>query len=267
MSKPRLIVSRQIPPDVVARIHEEYDCPYTGADMDADTLIRAVKEHRADALMITSHLPFRKDVIDRLPGHIRIVATCSVGTDHIESPAAKARGLPMTNTPDVLTECTADLAFMLMLNAFRRGYEYDRVMREGWRVHYGLGEMMGRRASGKTLGLVGCGKTLCVRSCFAELSRLADAGALPRFVVVEVNAASQCSTPEALYPLVWEKLGPLIGSSSLFPLFNGTAPRARRRLSEWGRGAREEHLRKGRSYPARRQDFSGTFSWDLQPLM
>ncbi len=158
MSKPRLIVSRQIPPDVVARIHEEYDCPYTGADMDADTLIRAVKEHRADALMITSHLPFRKDVIDRLPGHIRIVATCSVGTDHIEIPAAKARGLPMTNTPDVLTECTADLAFMLMLNAFRRGYEYDRVMREGWRVHYGLGEMMGRRASGKTLGLVGYGR-------------------------------------------------------------------------------------------------------------
>jgi lactate dehydrogenase-like 2-hydroxyacid dehydrogenase len=48
--------------------------------------------------------------------------------------------MPMTNTPEVLTECTADLAFMLMLNAFRRGYEYDAIMRQGWRIHYGLGD-------------------------------------------------------------------------------------------------------------------------------
>ena len=159
MSKPRLIVSRQIPPDVAERIRVEYDCPYPeGHDMDADTVIRMLVEHKADALMLTSHLPFRREAIDRVPAHVQIAATCSVGTDHIEIPAAKARGLVMTNTPDVLTECTADLAFMLMLNAFRRGYEYDHIMRQGWRIHYGLGEMMGRRASGKTLGLIGYGR-------------------------------------------------------------------------------------------------------------
>jgi hydroxypyruvate reductase len=126
--------------------------------MDADTVIRMLKEHRADALMLTSHLPFRKPTIDAIPDHVKIAATCSVGTDHIDIPAAKARGLPMTNTPDVLTECTADMAFMLILNASRRAYEYDRVMREGWRIHYGLGEMMGRRVWGKTLGLLGLGR-------------------------------------------------------------------------------------------------------------
>ena len=156
--KPRLIVSRQIPPDVAARIHAEFDCPYNGDDMDADSVLRALADHRADALMLTSHLKFPKDVIDRIPAHVQIAATCSVGTDHIDIPAAKARGLAMTNTPDVLTECTADLAFMLLLNAFRRGYEYDRIMRAGWRIQYGLGEMMGRRASGTTLGLVGYGR-------------------------------------------------------------------------------------------------------------
>lgn len=157
--KPRLIVSRQIPPDVGARIRAEFDCPWPdGRDMTADEVIEAVTAHKADALMITSHLKFGGDTIRRLPDHVRIVATCSVGTDHIDIPAAKARNMPMTNTPEVLTECTADLAFMLMLNAFRRGYEYDAIMRQGWRIHYGLGEMMGRSVHGKTLGLIGYGR-------------------------------------------------------------------------------------------------------------
>jgi lactate dehydrogenase-like 2-hydroxyacid dehydrogenase len=157
--KPRLIVSRQIPPAVAARIRAEFDCPFPdGKDMDPDTVVRMLAEHRADALMLTSHLQFRAGTIARIPDHVRIAATCSVGTDHIDIAAAKARGLPMTNTPDVLTECTADMAFLLILAASRRAHEYDAVMRAGWRIHYGLGEMMGRRVWGKTLGLLGFGR-------------------------------------------------------------------------------------------------------------
>jgi lactate dehydrogenase-like 2-hydroxyacid dehydrogenase len=157
--KPRLIVSRQIPPDVADRIRAEFDCPFPeGRDMDADEVIRMLSETRADALMLTSHLQFRADTIARVPDHVRIAATCSVGTDHIDIPAAKARGLPMTNTPDVLTECTADLAFMLLLNASRRAGEYAAIMRNGWRQGYGLGEMMGQRVWGKTLGILGLGR-------------------------------------------------------------------------------------------------------------
>ena len=89
---------------------------------------------------------------------MKILATCSVGTEHIDIAAAQARGLPVTNTPDVLTECTADLALMLILNACRRGAEYDAIMRAGWRKGYGLGEMLGLRVWGKTLGILGMGR-------------------------------------------------------------------------------------------------------------
>jgi lactate dehydrogenase-like 2-hydroxyacid dehydrogenase len=157
--KPRLIVSRQIPAAVADRIRADFDCPYPeGKDMDADTVIRLLNETRADALMLTSHLKFGADVIARVPDHVRIAATCSVGYEHIDVAAAKARRLIMTNTPDVLTECTADLTFMLILNACRRAHEYDAITRAGWRRGYGLGEMLGLRVWGKTLGILGMGR-------------------------------------------------------------------------------------------------------------
>ena len=103
--KPRLIVSRQIPAAVAERIRAEFDCPYPdGRDMTADEVIRLLDETRADALLLTSHLRFNADVIARVPDHVRIAATCSVGYEHIDVAAAKVRGLPVTNTPDVLTE-------------------------------------------------------------------------------------------------------------------------------------------------------------------
>lgn len=156
--KPRLIVSRQMPTDVGARIRHEFDCPYPdGVDMDADTVIRLLAETQADALLLTSHLKLDAALIARLPKHVRIAATCSVGYDHIDVPAAKAALLPVTNTPDVLNECTADLAFLLLLGAFRRAHEYEAVMRAGWRRGFGMGEMLGRRAWGKRLGILGMG--------------------------------------------------------------------------------------------------------------
>jgi lactate dehydrogenase-like 2-hydroxyacid dehydrogenase len=156
--KPRLIVSRQMPIAVGARIRAEFDCPYPdGVDMDVQTTLRLLAETNADALLFTSHLKLTAEVIAQLPPNVKIAATCSVGYDHIDLAAAKARGLPVTNTPEVLNECTADLAFMLLLNACRRGHEYDAVMRQGWRRGMGMGEMLGIRAWGKTLGILGLG--------------------------------------------------------------------------------------------------------------
>ena len=157
--KPRLIVSRQIPPAVAERIRAEFDCPWPeGRDMTADEVIAALTETKADALLLTSHLKFGADVIARLPANVKIAATCSVGFEHIDVPASKARGLPVTNTPDVLTDCTADLTFLLILAACRRAHEYDAIMRAGWRQGYGLGEMLGLKVSGKRLGILGLGR-------------------------------------------------------------------------------------------------------------
>jgi lactate dehydrogenase-like 2-hydroxyacid dehydrogenase len=157
--KPRLIVSRQIPDTVATRIRAEFDCPWPdGRDMDANEVITQLAATRADALLLTSHLKFDAELIARLPAHVRIAATCSVGFEHIDVAAARARGLPVTNTPDVLTDCTADLTMLLILGACRRAHEYEAIMRAGWRRGYGLGEMLGRRVSGKRLGIVGMGR-------------------------------------------------------------------------------------------------------------
>jgi lactate dehydrogenase-like 2-hydroxyacid dehydrogenase len=64
----------------------------------------------------------------------------------------------VTNTPDVLTDATADMAFLLILNACRRAHEYDGIMRKGWGRAFGMGDMLGIDASGKTLGIFGMGR-------------------------------------------------------------------------------------------------------------
>ncbi len=157
--KPRLIVSRQMPGPVGARIRAEFDCPWPeGRDMDAEEMLQQVRDTQAEALLFSSHLKLDAAVIARIPDHVRIAATCSVGFEHIDVAAARARGLPVTNTPDVLTDCTADLTMLLILGACRRAHEYEAIMRAGWRRGYGLGEMLGVRASGKRLGIVGLGR-------------------------------------------------------------------------------------------------------------
>ncbi|HET9019016.1 MAG TPA: D-glycerate dehydrogenase [Acetobacteraceae bacterium] len=157
--KPRLIVSRQMPEQVAARIRAEFDCPWPeGRDMDGEEVLRTLAETKADALLLTSHLKVNADLIARLPAHVRIAATCSVGFEHIDVAAARARALPVTNTPDVLTDCTADLTMLLILGACRRAHEYEAIMRAGWRRGYGLGEMLGVQVTGKRLGIVGLGR-------------------------------------------------------------------------------------------------------------
>ena len=157
--QPRLIVARPVPPAVAERARTEFDAIVAeDADWPAEAVLEAIVSHRAEALLFTSFFPLRADLIRRLPDHVRIAATCSVGFDHVDLAAAQARGLIVTNTPEVLTECTADLAFMLILNACRRAHEYNFIARTGWNRIFGLPEMLGLRASGKTLGIVGLGR-------------------------------------------------------------------------------------------------------------
>ncbi len=157
--KPRLIVARKIPPAVAARIAAEFDSPSPGGeDLDAEAALALMEAHAAEALLFTSNIKLDAGLIARLPASLRIAATCSVGHEHIDVAAARGRGLIVTNTPDVLSECTADLAFLLLLGAARRANEYGAIIRAGWRHGYGLGEMLGTRVWGKTLGIVGMGR-------------------------------------------------------------------------------------------------------------
>ena len=158
--KPRLVLAALMPRDVVARARDEFDAVVADGpdDMTAEEVIAAATRHRADAIMFVNTLPLSAEAIARLPASVRVGATSSVGYDHIDVAAAKARGLVVTNTPGVLTDCTADLAFMMLLAAARRAYEYDAIMRDGWRFRIGQGDLLGVRVSGKTLGILGMGR-------------------------------------------------------------------------------------------------------------
>ena len=158
--KPRLVLAALMPRDVVTRAREAFDALVVDGkdDMTVEQAIDATTRHRADAIMFVNTLPLNADAIARLPASVRVGATCSVGYDHIDVAAAKARGLVVTNTPDVLTECTADFAFMMLLAAARRAYEYDKIMRAGWRFRIGQGDLLGVRVTGKTLGILGMGR-------------------------------------------------------------------------------------------------------------
>jgi lactate dehydrogenase-like 2-hydroxyacid dehydrogenase len=148
-----------MPPAVVARIRADFDAPdLPEADRDIDTILRQVQAERPEALLISSNTRFTADVIASLPPDLRVLATCSVGFEHIDVAAAKERRLPVTNTPDVLTDCTADLTWLLILGACRRASEYVAIMREGWRRGFGMSDMLGLQVTGKRLGIVGMGR-------------------------------------------------------------------------------------------------------------
>jgi hydroxypyruvate reductase len=156
----RLLVAALLPEPVVARARSDFTAlVHRGrADMTTDEVAAAAVAHRAEAILFVNTLPFAAPLIARLPASLRVGATCSVGFDHIDVPAAQARGIAVTNTPGVLSDCTADFAFMLLLAAARRAHEYDVLMRAGWRRRIGQGELLGVRVHGETLGILGMGR-------------------------------------------------------------------------------------------------------------
>ncbi len=158
--KSKLILGCLVPTDVVTRACAMFDTVVAPGpnDMTVPEMLAAATDHRADAIVFTNTLPLNAAAVAALPDCVKIGATVSVGYDHFDVVAARARGLVATNTPGVLTECTADFAFMLMLDAARRGAEYDRIMRKGWRYRIGQGDLLGVRVTGKRLGILGMGR-------------------------------------------------------------------------------------------------------------
>nr|WP_294516527.1 D-glycerate dehydrogenase [uncultured Rhodopila sp.] len=168
--KPRLVLACLTTTAVIARARAEFDAivlPGPG-DMTVAEVTEAAVRHRAEAILFTNTLKLSAAAIAALPDSVRIGATISVGHDHIDVAAARARGIVVTNTPGVLDDCTADHAMMLLLAAARRGIEYDRIMRRGWRYRIGQGDLLGVRVSGKRVGILGMGR---IGQAFARRAR------------------------------------------------------------------------------------------------
>lgn len=147
------------PASVATRLPEAFDPIWTAAHYLTGPEIETwARTKEPQALWITSAQRMDAACINKLPKSVRIIATMSVGFEHIDLEAAKKRGIVVTHTPDVLSNATADLTLMLLLNACRRGHEYFEIVRRGWLERVPPGDILGQDLNGKTLGIIGLGR-------------------------------------------------------------------------------------------------------------
>jgi glyoxylate reductase len=156
--KPKVIVTRRLPDPVETRMRELFDTELNLGDepFDRAALIDAVG--RCDALVPTITDRIDAEVIARAGDRLKLIANFGAGVDHIDVAAANARGIAVTNTPGVLTEDTADLTLALMMTVSRRIVEGANVAQAGGFTGWAPTWMMGRRISGKRLGIIGMGR-------------------------------------------------------------------------------------------------------------
>ncbi len=157
--KPVVLISFAATDATLEQARAKFETCGTGTEaIDRDALIEMANAKKADALLIGFQNKFDAAAIAKLPAKLKVLATCSVGFDHIDVQAARAKGFVVTNTPDVLTRATADLAMLLMLGALRRQPEQRELLDDGWGRALGQNEMLGREVSGRTLGILGMGR-------------------------------------------------------------------------------------------------------------
>ena len=158
MAKPKLLITRKLRPNVEARAARDYDVVLNPDDsvFSPDALITACRA--VDAVLPCHSEHFNADVIAAIGPSLKIIANHSVGTDHVDLQAAKAAGVVVTNTPDVLSDATAEIAILCMLGAARRAAEGDAMVRAGQWNFWSPAFMVGRQVTGKRFGVLGMGR-------------------------------------------------------------------------------------------------------------
>lgn len=158
MSKPSLLITRRLTDAVLKRAARDYD-----VQLNADDHVFSREElldhcQSVDAVLPCHSERFDAEVLAQLPDRLKIIANHSVGTDHVDLKAAKQRGIIVTNTPDVLSDATAEIAMLCMLGAARRGAEGNRMVREGKWNFWSPAFMVGRQVTGKRFAVLGMGR-------------------------------------------------------------------------------------------------------------
>ena len=156
--RPVVVVTRRLPARVEERPGLEFEVRLNADDHAFSSAELEEALRSADALLPTVSDRLTAQVLAAEPLRTRVIANYGVGFNHIDIAAAQARGLVVTNTPDVLTDDTADEAILLMLMVARRAGEGERHVRAGAWTGWRPTHMLGTRVSGKTLGLIGLGR-------------------------------------------------------------------------------------------------------------
>lgn len=158
MAKPTIVVTRKLPPSVESEIASRYDARLNANDVAMTSAQLTEAMQYADGLLCTVTDKITAEHFGTERPRVRIIANFGVGVNHIDRETAKQSGVVVTNTPDVLTDDTADIALALILMTMRRLGEGERHLRSGawsgWRPTH----MMGHSARGKTLGVIGYGR-------------------------------------------------------------------------------------------------------------
>lgn len=154
--RPRVLATYAMPQAVIEQFRTFADLTVLDGINDPDALLTHCLGH--DALVCTLMNRISADFVARLPAEIRLVATYSVGFDHVDVAALGARGVTLVNTPDVLTQATADVAWLLLLGAARRAWEAQSMLRAGRWQGWEPTQLVGADVHGKTLGILGFGR-------------------------------------------------------------------------------------------------------------
>ena len=158
MLKPILVVTCRLPEAVEARAAREFDIRANPADTPLPLAEMLRLAQGADALLCSPVDRLDAATIAALPASIKAVGTFSVGFEHIDMAAARMRGLPVVNTPGVLSLATAECAMLLILAAARRAGEGERMVRAGRWMGWGATPFLGMQVSGRRLGIFGMGR-------------------------------------------------------------------------------------------------------------
>ena len=157
-AKPVLWITRKLSDATLDRARNDYE-----VIVDLNDGLHSAGEIISMSSMVDAILPchseiFSQTVAEQLDPRVKIIANHSVGVDHCDLPALKKRGIVVTNTPDVLSDATAEIAMLLMLGAARRAVEGDRMVRTGEWDFWSPSFMVGKQMTGQRLGIVGMGR-------------------------------------------------------------------------------------------------------------
>jgi lactate dehydrogenase-like 2-hydroxyacid dehydrogenase len=151
-----LFVTRRLPAAIEALAARQFEARLTPSDVAIADLV--AKAEGADALLCCPGDVLDAKAIAGLPDSLKVIGTFSVGYDHIDVAAAKARGIKVCNTPDVLSVATAECAMLLLLAAARRAGEGERLVRSGKWEGWAPTQLLGTQVSGCRLGILGMGR-------------------------------------------------------------------------------------------------------------
>jgi glyoxylate reductase len=154
----RAFLCRRFTPTIETELRKRFALEVNEDDSVLKPEQIAARAEGAEVLFVSATEAVNANVIGKLAPHLKIIATLSVGFDHIDMAAARAAGIKVLHTPDVLSDACAEIAMMLLLNACRRGYEADRMVRTGAWPGWGPTQLLGLGLTGRRLGIFGMGR-------------------------------------------------------------------------------------------------------------